>query len=84
MSGNDALLESLKPMLVEQGWLEAGPVDEQSERLQTPAIYLRTPTYAFRIGDDSTATAASPAKMSRCWKACGHCSLSAVGWKKNR
>ena len=21
-----------------------------SERLQTPAIYLRTPTYAFRIG----------------------------------
>ena len=29
VSGNDALLESLKPMLVEQGWLEAGPVDEQ-------------------------------------------------------
>ena len=30
VSGNDALLESLKPMLVEQGWLEAGPVDEQA------------------------------------------------------
>lgn len=28
VSGNDALLESLKPMLVEHGWLEAGPVDE--------------------------------------------------------
>ena len=30
VSGNDALLESLKPMLVEHGWLEAGPVDEQA------------------------------------------------------
>ena len=34
VSGNDALLESLKPMLVEQGWLEAGPVDEQAARAE--------------------------------------------------
>ena len=34
VSGNDALLESLKPMLVEHGWLEAGPVDEQAARAE--------------------------------------------------
>ena len=28
-----------------------GMVRVLSERLQTPAIYLRTPTYAFRIGE---------------------------------
>ena len=37
--------------------LRAHPEDRRemvrvlSERLQTPAIYLRTPTYAFRIGE---------------------------------
>ena len=34
VSGNDALLESLKPMLVEQGWLEAGPVDDTRSRVE--------------------------------------------------
>ena len=34
VSGNDALLESLKPMLVEQGWLEVGPADEQDARAE--------------------------------------------------
>ena len=34
VSGNDALLENLKPMLIEQGWLEAGPVDEQAARAE--------------------------------------------------
>ena len=34
VSGNDALLESVKPMLIEQGWLEAGPVDEQAARAE--------------------------------------------------
>ena len=34
VSGNDALLEGVKPMLVEHGWLEAGPVDEQAARAE--------------------------------------------------
>ena len=52
-----------------------------SERLQTPAIYLRTPTYAFRIGSltvnrDGSITGEDEALL----ESLARCSSSAAGW----